>query len=189
MEALKKYLQKMPAGTIDETTELERLLAQYWHQLEGDHGGMEGYKLCGRMEDVSWSPPTITFTIERHGGTVLGSTRAELQHFRVDVEQKTIDCSKFGYRQIRSRQSPVDVGPIASEIARLILNAEQDDRLKWHGDERVSVRIGEIFPHYSAVQQTLTARRKRFRKALTEQLIVEGWKEVRPNFYERAKAS
>ena len=35
--------------------------------------------------------------------------------------------------------------------------------------------------------QTLTVRRKRFRKAQAKQLRGEGWKEIRPNVYERAQ--
>jgi hypothetical protein len=37
---------------------------------------MTGQKLLGRMEEVVWEPPILSFTVERHGGTVQGSSRA-----------------------------------------------------------------------------------------------------------------
>src|SRR4051812_8749544 len=77
---------------ITDTTALECLLAACWPELGGDHGGMEGCKLLGRMEDVVWNPPQLTFSVERHGGTVQGSTRAELQRWTVDVERGTASC-------------------------------------------------------------------------------------------------
>jgi hypothetical protein len=76
LDDLKKYLQGVQPGTIDNATDLEMLLAWGWHELKGDDGGMVGHKLIGRMEDVTWDPPIIYFTIERHGATALRSTRA-----------------------------------------------------------------------------------------------------------------
>lgn len=48
---------------------------------------MEPYKLIGRMESVTWTPPILTFRIERHSGTVNGSVYAEMQCWDVDCEQ------------------------------------------------------------------------------------------------------
>jgi hypothetical protein len=81
IDKLQSYLATIPPGTIADTAELEGLLATCWDDFSGDHGGMEGRKLLGRMEDVAWNLPLLTFTIERHGGTALGSTRATLQEW------------------------------------------------------------------------------------------------------------
>jgi hypothetical protein len=44
-----------------------------WADLEGaSDEAMEPWKL-GRMENPEWLPPVLTFVVERHGGTVLGS--------------------------------------------------------------------------------------------------------------------
>jgi hypothetical protein len=72
----------------ENVTDLDRLLAASWDEFTGDAGGMEGDKLLGRIEDVTWQPPKFTFTIERHGGTLMGSTRAELQDWEVTSKSR-----------------------------------------------------------------------------------------------------
>jgi len=62
---------------------------------------MTADKLLGRMEEVLWSPPDLTFSIERHGAAALGSSRAELQEWMIDVVAAIV----HGYR--RHWESPV----------------------------------------------------------------------------------
>src|SRR4051812_47015376 len=101
MDNLKKHLAKFTPGRISETEEIESLLAPCWDDLDGsDEGGMDGDKLLGRMEKVVWSPPVLTFVIERHGGTVNGSTRAELQHWTVDLDAGTAEIAESKTRQL-----------------------------------------------------------------------------------------
>lgn len=169
-------LATVPPGPITDTAELERRLADCWHELAGDHGGMEGRKLLGRMEDVAWNPPLLTFTIERHGATVLGSTRATLQEWTVDLEKWTAYCVEARSRQVRPIQPRLDVRPLAEEIASLIVSRKEDDRLRWYEDGRVRVLIGKVLPEGSAVKQTLAGRRSRFWTALAERLEGEGWR-------------
>lgn len=84
MEALQELLAALPPGPIPEDIKLDKALAACWDGFRGsDDGGMKDDKLLGRMENVQWQPPILTFTIERHGGTVNGSTRAELQHWEI----------------------------------------------------------------------------------------------------------
>lgn len=45
MTSLKQFMDNIPPGQIQDTTELEKKLAECWDQLSGDEGGMEGYKL------------------------------------------------------------------------------------------------------------------------------------------------
>jgi hypothetical protein len=101
LDRLRAHLATIQPGELVDTTDLEPLLAGSWDEFTGDYGGMEGYKLLGRIEDVMWQPPKLAFTIERHGGTVMGSTRAELQHWEVNVEQKTAVIVKCGQDQDR----------------------------------------------------------------------------------------
>jgi hypothetical protein len=147
-------------------------------------GSISPAKHLGRMEDVLWNPPLLTFTIERHDGTVLGSTRANLQEWTVDVEKRTATCVEARYRQLRPNQPRLDVAAIAEEIATLIVSRKEDDRLRWYEDGRVRVLIGKVLPEGSAVKQTLAGRRKRFRAAVKEQLAGEGWQESGNNIYE-----
>jgi len=134
-----------------------------------------------------WNPPQLAFLIERHGGTVMGSSRAEMQHWVVDVDQKMATLEKGGYRQIRPMARRISIAPIVEEIATMIINHQRDDRLNWEGDDRVQVVTGRIFPKGSAVKMTLEYRRKRFRAALRERLEQEGWDEAGRNIYVRKK--
>ena len=83
MDQLCNYLERIPLGEIKNTTELEKALAGCWDDFTGDSGGMTPSKLHDRMEEVFWEPPILDFVIERHGGTVMGSTRAELQYWTI----------------------------------------------------------------------------------------------------------
>src|SRR5581483_8214593 len=95
MRQISDYLAMVAEGKL-EGPEIDRLLAACWNQFDGSQeGGVQGRKVIGRMEDVYWDPPILSFTVERHGGTVLGSTRAELQHWQVDLEKKTAHLVRF----------------------------------------------------------------------------------------------
>lgn len=175
LDRLRAHLASIQPGKMTEKSDLEALLAACWDEFTGDHGGMEGYKLMGRMEDVTWEPPVLSFAVERHGRTVAGSSRADLDGWTVNVETKTVLCEPLGHRQVRPMQARLKVEPLVEEIVRLILTKQKDQRLQWHDDGSVKVLVGKIIPADSVVKQTLAGRRKRFRVKLTERLAAEGW--------------
>jgi hypothetical protein len=181
------HFATLPPGPVADIPTLERLLAAVWDELSGDDGGMEAYKLLNRMEKPNWNPPVLNFRIERHGGTVLGSSRAEIQEWTVDLDKLTKTVETVGGRQVRPTQPRLDVKPIAADLCSAILTGKQDDRLKWNGNSEVRVLIGRVLPDGSAVKETLAARRKRLRNELTRLLAAEGWKLLSPNVYERKK--
>lgn len=162
---------------------VESLLAQVWDSLVGDDGGMVGRKLHGRMEAVAWNPPMLTFQIERHGAAGLGSSRAEVQEWTVDLEQRTKSVLVVGRRQLHQPQTRLDVMPVAEELAIAILGGRQDPRLNWNGPGRVRVLMGEVLPTGSAVKETLAGRRKRLREAVAALLAPAGWQAVGSNWY------
>jgi hypothetical protein len=147
---------------------------------------MTGDKLYGRMEEVFWEAPYLRFIIERHGPTVMGSSRAPLQGWTLNVETRSASCSLAGYRQVHQMQARLNVRPLAEEIAEQILNRREDGRLKWHTDGTVSVQIGKIDgleADLTTAKQTVSGRRARFRNVLDEQLKDTGWKRLRANVY------
>lgn len=184
MERLVTYLKQTPEGVITDTAELEELLAECWGEFIGDYGGMEPRKLLGRMDDVLWRPPILEFVIERHGGTAMGSSRAELQHWTIDVEHRTVTMAEVGYRQISPRVDPLDVKPIADELVTLITRGSKDKRLQWSALGRVRVLTGRIISAGSVPKQTLEGRRRRFLKAMEERLAPHGWQR-RGSWWER----
>lgn len=190
LEQLASYLSGLPAGTSPDQTLTEELLASCWDQLEGgEQQGMAGHKLRGRTEQLEWDPPVLRFRIERHGATVLGSTRAELHDWQINVGNGTASCAPAGQRQLRRRQAPLDVNPIAVEVVELIRAGEEDEHLSWAARDRVRVEIGKILPAGSAGKETLAGRRKRLRNALDERLRTEGWVPLRHWVYQRQDSS
>ena len=57
--------------------------------------------LAGRMEDVTWELPLLSFTIERHGAMVLGSTKADAHRWTLDVAAMTASHEPLGSRLVR----------------------------------------------------------------------------------------
>ena len=113
----------------------------------------------------------------------MGSSRAELQHWTVDVEHKTVTMGVKGYRQISPRAAALDVNPIAEEIVQQVLSRARDDRLKWSRKGQVQVLIGKILPESSACEQTLLARRSRVSSVIRKKLIEHGWIEFSHSRY------
>ena len=113
----------------------------------------------------------------------MGSSRASLHDWRLDLSDKTAVVYGSGHRQLTPMQSRLDVEPLAQETAELILNRQNDERLMWHVDGSVTVHIGVIIPDGSAAKQTIVGRRKRFREALNDILKTAGWDVVRANVY------
>jgi hypothetical protein len=181
---LRDYLALIPPGPIEDTSELERLLSVCWRDFRGGYEEkMDGSKLHGRMEDVEWQPPKLTFVIERHGATVVGSSRAALQHWILNIAELSADSYVYGHRQLYPMEPRLNVKPIAEEIAGLILSHNDDERLKWNGGGSVRVLTGKIIPAGSLCKRTLEGRRGRFWQAMDELLLPSGCKRVRPNVY------
>ena len=185
MKELIEYMSALPHGRLSECNiaHLVPLLKNVWDEFEGsDSDKMAAYKI-DRLEDVSWNPPKLNLTIERHGGTVQGSTRAELHEWVLDLDQKTATCCKGGFRQVKTRQKKIDVKPLAAEIAQLIIDQKKGETLQWNDDGSVMVLIGKILPEIGSPEQTKTNRRKRFRNEVERIIQKSGWKKIRANVY------
>ncbi|MFC5583269.1 hypothetical protein [Rhodanobacter terrae] len=177
LQQLRDLLNPVPESTFsrDQHDEIESLLACCWDQLVGgSDGGMKAEKLSGRIENMTWSPPQLTFEIERHGGVVLGSKRAEMQKWAVDVEHGTATCTEGRARQLYPNTPKLNVVPIAEDIAGLISNGTLDPRIRWIGANLVKVEIGKIIPMNSP-KDTVRGRRDRLKVQLAHNLSLIGW--------------
>jgi hypothetical protein len=179
LDVLRHALADLPAGPIlaDEKMRIESLLAAAWHELQGgNEEAMEGFKLHGRSENLIWQPPFLRFTIERHGGTVLGSTRAALHRWEVNVESGVAvlgDTSSF--RQVAPRAQPLRVDPVVAEVVRAIEHHQEHPALEWRTPTRVRVVASRVEGLGEGFSQTIAGRRRRFTTALDQQLAILGW--------------
>ena len=191
LEQLRVYLRDTPPGPVEDVVGLYDVLVPAWEDIAGSSDTSMAYTKLDRIEEPQWNPPLLTFRMERHGGMVGGgSSRAEIQEWTVDVDKAEADVETRGYRQLLPMQPRLDVEPLAVEIVSLIEGGVDDERLKWSADRsRVTVVIGQVIPD-SGPKQTVTARRKRFKKMLSEALVAGGWREVTgtsPNTWEHGQ--
>lgn len=186
INALRGFLSDLPSTTVKDTTELSRLLARCWCEFSGcNDGGMVADKLVGRIESVEWNPPHLKFIIERHGGTVHGSARAELQYWQIDIDRRAACIQRTSHRQLSKMAPRLDVHPLCEEVCHLIVSRQSDPRLLWKSDSQVQVRIGQIIQDVGPVQTT-QGRRRRFRDTLSSMLASHGWLSgSRANMYQK----
>ena len=165
-------------GILNEpdTSQVEGFLAENWDELIGESvGGMQGYKVIGRTEEMQWQAPVLSFKIERHGRTVLGSSRAELQRWQLDTADCVATFNGDSYRQKRPKNLILDIESIAREIAPVILERRKDPRLQWTRTGKVRILSDAITGEQSVPKGTLERRQKRLRKEVLSRIRPHGW--------------
>lgn len=186
---LQKYLQALEPGPIEDPDALAIVLAGGWSALSGsDAGGMMAYKLLGRIEQAEWNPPNLSFKIERHGGAARGSTRAEIQNWRVDIDKREVLLGASEARQLRPTAPRLDLVPLVKRVAEQVILGAKVPELAWLPSGSVRVQIGQILPRGSEAAQTRTSRRKRFWKLLEAALSAGGWVPLKVGTFIRASA-
>jgi hypothetical protein len=174
----------IPAGMRDKVLEL---VEDCWDKFEGSgKTKMEVWKI-GRddgPEDLTWEPPNLWFTIDRHGGAVMGSTRAERQTWTLNLETMTAVQGVSGYRQLRPNSPRLDVTPIAKAVCEAVQQgpASTSELIKrgiveWRSDDEIRVKHANLIPNEGS-NQTISARRKRLREQLKSELKAIGWEQV-----------
>lgn len=177
IEQLQARLSQYSPGRINDAEQLDDVLAACWGELRGgEDGGMEAYKLKDRMEATTWNPPFLEFDIERHGSVVNGSVHAEVQHWSVNVESGEAAIERRRRRQVGAKDKPLKVEPLVDEIIAAIVEHANDPRLKWDGDQKVRILISSVID--ATNNQTRSARRKRFWRAMEEKIEPVGWKRI-----------
>ncbi len=176
MQVLLKYLNQLPQGQIAQGHEqlVLDLLTKCWAGISGSEDqSTAAYKLA-RAEELSWSSPILSFKLERHGGTVMGSSRAKVHHWEVDCVAATANIVRSGTRQLEPMSKRLNTKELAQQVANAIVHGEATDKLKWYdvGAHAVVV-IGKVIP--ATNKQTTASRRKRFRADLEEIMKAKGW--------------
>lgn len=185
IDELKTLLHSFPVGPIEDTEEIESRLTQCWESFSGsDDTKMHAGKLArnGSLENASWNPPILSFDVERHGAMVGGgSSRAELQHWMLNIETRTATIAQHNkrFRQIGGRSSSFtteDAITLAEKLVTLVATGADDARIKWRdGKNQVEFLMRNIPPCDSGFKETLSKRRKRLRAALKDAMDQIGW--------------
>lgn len=188
---LRAILDRIAPGYITDESKLddvELALMGSWDLFAGhNQNKMAPWKL-DRLDEVEWQPPILRFVVERHGGTVMGSTRAEMQGWLVNLDQMTATSNVTGHRQLAAMAPPVrkaEREKLAQEIVDLILAATNDERLKWRDESTVHVVLKNIPQISGKYKQTQQGRHRRFREDLIPILGKEGWQHIGSNVFRR----
>lgn len=186
LRKLLSILSAQPKGKIRNVESVEMVLKSVWHLFEGSYDNAMAAQKLGRMENLEWNPPILSFVIERHGGTVFESTRAELQRWNFDLEQLTARSSKdAGFRIVSPVANTVitkaEIDRLALELILLIESNSNDERLQWTDQNNVRVILSKVFR--DGVKQTVRDRQKRLKQALQSKLT--SWEFAEPNKFTR----
>ena len=186
---LTQALRTMPTNCLfddNQRVAIIDLLTSAWNSFDGgDATAMADDKLW-RAEDMVWNPPVLSFKIERHGGTVNGSSRADVYEWGANLETLQADCEKVSYRQKRPNGKRLDTKKLAMEIAKQILGHQKTPYLEWLLPNRVRLRISQVITANN--KQTAGSRRARLRRDLSAQLEQHGWHlmlNTTPNTFEK----
>jgi hypothetical protein len=178
---LRQCLGNLSPGKIipgqPESHRIMEAVRDAWSFLEGaDIEKTYAHKLS-RAEEVIWEPPCLTFRLERHGALVLGSGRAEMHCWTINMEELTASMVPCGYRHpYPNDRSMTQKGmtAIAEEIGNQIVKGINSSFIEWlEPDQWVMVHIAEVIPVTN--KATTQARRKRFRLVLENHMKGRGW--------------
>ena len=134
VQRLRDALRDVPQGPIDNIDLVLSLLKGCWNELMGSNDtSMRDFKV-DRAEQFSWRTPSLSFTIERHGATVVGSTRAELQNWTVNLDSASAYHSEGRFRQLVRQAPRLDVKSM-SLVSATLCSKGRDQSAIWSEKE------------------------------------------------------
>lgn len=181
IDQLLELLRDHAAGATDRGTAFGKTvfsgLVDVWPDLAGSDNHSTSADKLYRAENLSWSPPLLTFRLERHGGTVNGSSRADLHFWEVDLEKCSARVARQSYRQLERSAKRLDCVALARDVESSIRNGHENAALIWDdGKQTVTIKLGVVIPE--TMKMTTSARRGRFRSALIRLMSEAGWEEA-----------
>ena len=127
--------------------------------------------------------------MERHGATVLGSTRAEWHEWRVNVDSAVADQVGAGRRQIHPMAPRLDVKKLAAEVAQVVQegpetrsNLVKNGIVVWNGAQEITIKHTALIPN-RGFGQTVASRRARFKNQLIKAMETLGWQCTRQDHF------
>lgn len=176
LDLLREHLASVSPGPLSEVDvdTVGQLLAE-WRDTEGERSANGAVRIRtsagwrgGRRAE--WRPPVLTWEIAEHGHYY-----AYPERWTIDLENGRVRTSACDRRLLEEPtiQHPFDTAALAEELAPLIVDREEDERLEWSKTGRVRVPATRVFPR--ACSQTTQRRRDRLRRDLKERLAPHGW--------------
>jgi hypothetical protein len=178
IEELRAVMHDVPHGEVStaDSAKVLRHLAVCWENIIGsDDQSTTGHKIY-RGEEVKWQPPMLTFVVERHGAICLGSSRAELHQWEVNIDTATARIVQRRTRQLYARSPSFTkdkAHKLAVEIRTLVTSGATNYRIKWNKDGTVNVNINNCVD--ADCQQTQTGRNRQFTAHLVPVMEEGGW--------------
>jgi hypothetical protein len=188
IQKITNLLAHVPAGVVPTSVHVElfRLVEASWREFSNSADtSMEAWKIMRENgpEAVTWSPPHLSFTVDRHGAAVIGSTRAERQEWRLNLEMRTADQTRIGFRQLRPNAPRLDVKSLADDVAKTVHEGPSSTSplvskgiVVWKNDDELVVFHGKMVGGTN--NQTISGRRRRFIAELKSKLQMIGWQFV-----------
>jgi hypothetical protein len=186
---LRVTMYNLPAAPIplEMRDRVLELVLECWFEFDSSRTGkMEPWKTRrdGGPENLTWLPPLLSFEIDRHGGTVMGSTRAERQRWTLNLDTHSAVSKTCGHRQLRPNSPRLDVGPKVRAVCAAVQRgpASASDLMaqgivEWRSDDELRVKHSKLIPD-DGPRQTIIGRRKKFRAKLRNEMTAIGWDEV-----------
>lgn len=184
-----RLLETLGSGDLEEAT--RQALADCWEQFKG-HGesAMAAYKL-DRAGAFTWEWPILEFTIERHGAIVGGgSSRAELQRWRLDLEKRSADVISLSHRQVRTMAPALQFDKVVSELIDALRDRGQATWLRWDEAGGVTVVISQLRVRAETLQKnpsrskaTTDSRTLQLREVAKREMVALGWRFAGRNHY------
>lgn len=179
--SLRQLLSQLSPGPVPPELQhrVKDLLSYCWPGFAGhDQTRLRPHRLL-QAEDLTWEPPYLCFAIERHGATMLGSSRAEIEYWHVDLDREEAILAGQSWRQLYPRRPPWNAKPVAEELAQAILQGREHPALTWQGPNTVRVRTKEVIPDYDrSPRRTLGGRQSRLWREMEARLGPHGWKRL-----------
>ena len=106
VEPLRYFLGTLPQTesiSPEDWAQLLPRLREAWNCLQGSIDQNTLKSTLDGAENVAWTPPFLTFTLERHGITEFGSPRAEIHNWQVNIETgvaEILSSKSGGYKRL-----------------------------------------------------------------------------------------
>jgi hypothetical protein len=149
------------------------------------HGGK-----VSRAENLHFAHGRLRFDIERHAGTMNGSTRAHLHTWEITPDGRGCDIVRETYRQLAARANSYtmkDARKSAFAVMRLLSGGRKNrGEMKVLDDGRVVI-FAQRLVDLGQYKRTRIGRCIQFLKALEDVVETRGWRVVMANPKESTK--